>query len=118
VFVCLAAACTSTRTPESAGATTVAQRVNGVTAVDSKIKVKGPERSESDTIDDGALSMQVKSALAGDVRTKAFQIDVNTRNAVVSLAGFVNNAASRSAAGDIASGVHGVARVDNQIAVK
>ncbi len=99
-------------------ATAVARQVNGVTAVDNNLKMKGAERTVSDTIDDGALSIEVKAALAGDARTKTFQIDVNTRNAVVLLAGFVDNATARTAAGELASGVKGVARVDNQIAIK
>jgi osmotically-inducible protein OsmY len=103
---------------ESSRATDVARKVNGVTAVDNNLKMKGAERTVSDTVDDGSLSVQVKGALAADERTKAYQIDVNTRNAVVLLAGFVNNAAARTAAGEIATGVRGVAKVDNQIAVK
>ena len=103
---------------ESSQASSLARRVSGVTAVDNNLKLKGAERSPTDVIDDGALSTQVKAALAGDERTKAYQIEVNTRNAVVLLAGFVNNAASRGAAGEIARDIKGVTRVDNQIAVK
>jgi hyperosmotically inducible protein len=101
-----------------AQAVKVTRRVSGVTAVDNNLKLKGPERTAGETIDDATLTTQVKSGLVADERTKAHQINVETRDSVVLLAGFVNNAASRTAAGEIARAVDGVTRVDNQIAVK
>lgn len=103
---------------EAARAAAVARKVNGVVAVDNNLKLKGESRDVGDTIDDGALTTQVKAALAGDPRTKAHQVEINTRNGVVQLAGFVDNAAARTVAGELAGAVKGVSRVDNQIAVK
>jgi hyperosmotically inducible periplasmic protein len=100
-------------------AVAIAKQVNGVVAVDNNLKLKGAATvSTGEQIDDGMLTARIKTALAEDERTKAAQINVETRNAVVLLAGFVNNAAARTAAGELARGVAGVARVDNQIAVK
>jgi len=60
----------------------------------------------------------VKSALASDTRTNAFRINVEIRDSVVLLAGFVNSSEGRTAAGDVARAVKGVSRVDNQLAIK
>jgi hyperosmotically inducible protein len=99
-------------------AISVARKVGGVTTVDNNLKLKGAERTAGEVVDDAALTAKVKSALAADERTNAHQINVETRDAVVLLAGFVNNAASRAAANDVAMSIGGVSRVDNQLAVK
>ncbi len=100
-------------------AVAIAKQVNGVVAVDNNLKLKGAATvSTGEQVDDGMLTARIKTALAEDERTKASQINVETRNAVVLLAGFVNNTAARAAAGELARGVAGVTRVDNQIAVK
>jgi hyperosmotically inducible protein len=97
----------------------LARRVNGVVAVDNNLKLKQEgERTAGESIDDSTLTMNVKSALASDSRTNAFRINVETRDSVVLLAGFVNSATARSAAGEVARGINGVAQVDNQLAVK
>jgi hyperosmotically inducible protein len=103
---------------ESTEAARVARSVNGVVGVDNNLKLKGPGRTAGDVVDDGAISAAIKAALASDERTKAHQIDINTRSGVVLLAGFVDTAAARSAAFDITTGVKGVVKVDNQIVVK
>jgi hyperosmotically inducible periplasmic protein len=103
---------------EATQAAAVAQKINGVVGVDNNLKVKGESRDIGDVIDDGVITTQVKAALAGDPRTKAYQIEVNTRNGVVQLAGFVDDATARPVATDLTQAVKGVSRVDNQIAVK
>ena len=60
----------------------------------------------------------MKAALIGDPRTKASQIDVETREGVVQLAGFVNNSEAKSTAEELARAVSSVKSVDNQIDVK
>ncbi len=97
----------------------IAKGVSGVAAVDNNLKLKGAGTvTAGEQVDDAALTAKVKAALAEDERTRATQINVETRDAVVLLAGFVNNATARTAASELARGVSGVARVDNQIAVK
>lgn len=97
----------------------LARRVSGVVAVENNLKLK-PEgdRTGGEYVDDTTLSVKVKSALASDDRTNAFRINVETRDSVVLLAGFVNSATAQTAATEIARSVNGVVRVDNQIAVK
>lgn len=100
-------------------AVAIARKVEGVVAVDNNLKLKeATALTAGEKVDDVGLTAKVKSALAEDARTKAHQINVETRDAVVLLAGFVDDAAARGAAGEVARGVGGVARVDNQIAVK
>ena len=97
----------------------LARAVNGVVAVDNNLKLKqAGERTDGEVVDDATLTASVKSALASDTRTNALRINVETRDSVVLLAGFVNTADGRTAAGEVARGVTGVTRVDNQLAVK
>lgn len=74
-------------------------------------------RTAGETIDDGALTARVKTALIGDERTKARQIDVETYRGEVQLNGFVDSAAAKTAAASIARGVAGVSTVTNNLQV-
>jgi hyperosmotically inducible protein len=99
-------------------AVALARKVNGVTTVDNNLMLRGEKRTTGETTDDAAITSKVKSALVGDERTKAHEINVETNHSVVLLAGFVANNSSRSAAGDLARAITGVKKVDNQIAIK
>ena len=102
-----------------AQAATLARRVDGVVGVDNNLKLKqAGDRTAGEALDDSTLTANVKSALASDARTNAFRINVETRDSVVLLAGFVNTAEGRTAAGEVARGIRGVTRVDNQLAIK
>lgn len=74
-------------------------------------------RSAGETIDDGVLTTRVKTALIGDARTKARQIDVETYRGEVQLNGFVDTAAAKAAATSVARSVRGVASVKNNLQV-
>jgi len=99
-------------------ATEVARTTKGVTAVRNNLTVKTTERSGEAVVDDGAITTKVKSALAGDPRTKAHQINVETREGAVQLSGFVDTSEAKSTAADIARAVDNVKSVDNEIDVK
>lgn len=99
-------------------AVALARKVNGVTAVDNNLALQGANRTAGEATDDATLTGKVKSALIGDERTKAHQINVETQHGVVLLAGFVSTDASRLAAGELARAVVGVKSVNNQIAIK
>ncbi len=75
------------------------------------------QRTAGETIDDGALTARVKTALIGDERTKARQIDVETFRGEVQLNGFVDSAAAKTAAASVARSVSGVATVTNNLQV-
>ena len=104
--------------PERKQAVVVARGVKGVIAVDNNLEIKGAKRTAGVTVDDATLTGKVKAALAKDDRTKAHQINVESRNGIVQLAGFVSTKAEVLSANDVARSVAGVASVDNQIAVK
>src|SRR6187551_2323739 len=99
-------------------ATEVARKQKGVTAVRNNLTVKTTERSGDQVVDDSEITAKVKSALAGDPRTKAHQINIETRNGVVQLSGFVDNSEAKSTAEELARSVDHVKSVDNEIDVK
>jgi len=69
-------------------------------------------------LDDTVLTTKVKSALLGEPGLKSFQISVKTYQDQVQLSGFVDSTEARQLAGRVASGVHGVANVRNDLIVK
>jgi hyperosmotically inducible protein len=100
-------------------ATEVARQTKGVTAVRNNLTVRtdgGP--SVSERVDDAAITANVKTALAGDPRTKAHQINVETREGAVQLSGFVDDSEAKSTAEELARAVDDVKSVDNELDVK
>jgi hyperosmotically inducible protein len=108
---------------EKTQATEAAKGVNGVKEVHNDLKVQGQgtqvaDRSAGAVVDDAALTAKVKSALIADESTKGTQINVETRDGVVQLAGFVNTDAERDHATQVARGVSGVKDVRNDLEIK
>jgi len=99
-------------------ATEVAKNTRGVMSVHNNLTVRNDPRTGSEFVDDGVITMKVKAALAGDPRTKAHQVNVETREGAVQLTGFVNNSEAKSTAGELARAVENVKSVDNEIDVK
>ena len=66
---------------------------------------------------DAGITTKVKSKLAADDTVKAYQIDVDTRDKVVTLSGNVDNPAAKDQAVAIARGTEGVADVVDNITV-
>ncbi len=102
---------------EGTQAAKLARDVGGVVAVDNNLKVRA-EKTAGTVMDDTALMGKVKAALIGDSRTKSNEIELAINQGVVQMAGFVDNAATRTAALDIVRGVNGVVRIDNQMVIK
>ena len=76
--------------------------------------VQSPNRQVSDV----QITTQVKTKLASDVRASSLtNIDVNTTNGVVTLAGQVENAEVKHSAEAVAASVPGVVRVNNNLQV-
>ncbi len=70
-------------------------------------------------VDDAAIKTSVKAKLAADVKLSTLtNIEVNSTNGVVTLAGMVNTQEEKMMAGDVARGVDGVVRVNNELQVK
>ena len=101
-----------------ARASEVAKGTKGVTAVRNNLTVKTDPRSAGGTVDDSAITAKVKAALAGDSRTKAHQVNVETRDGAVQLSGFVDSSEAKSTAEELARAVDNVKSVDNELDVK
>ncbi len=70
-------------------------------------------------VDDSSIKAAVKAKLAADVRLSTLtNIEVNSTNGVVTLAGQVRDESDRIAAGEVARSVDGVVRVNNDLQVK
>lgn len=72
---------------------------------------------ESRTIDDAAITTEVKSKLATDGDTSALKISVETTDGIVNLSGTVPTDLEKTKAEKIARDVEGVANVVNKITV-
>ena len=99
-------------------ATEVARKTKGVTAVRNNLTVKTDSHAAADLYDDGAITNKIKAALAGDARTKAHQINVETREGAVQLSGFVDTSEAKATAEELARAVDNVKSVDNELDVK
>lgn len=66
---------------------------------------------------DAGITTAVKGKLAADTDVKAYQIDVDTSNKVVTLSGNVETATAKAKAVEIARGTDGVANVVDNIRV-
>ena len=78
----------------------------------------GKDDRSADTIArDGAITAAVKSRFIGDKYVDAFDINVDTREGVVTLNGEVTNTIAKDQAEKLARGVNGVRDVDNRIRV-
>lgn len=75
------------------------------------------ERSIGTMLDDSVISSTVKTKMISDEFVKATHVDVDVLNGVVFLIGVVESSSQRRMAADIARGVEGVRRVENQLLV-
>ena len=75
-------------------------------------------QSPNRQVSDAQITTQVKSKLASDVRASSLtNIDVNTTNGIVTLAGQVENAEVKRSAETVTASVPGVVRVNNNLQV-
>lgn len=99
-------------------ATRVARSVDGVKKVDNNLAIQSERRSAGEVIDDSVITAKVKADLIANTKVKAHEVNVETRDGVVQLSGFVDNAEAKLTAGSIARDVKGVKSVQNDIQVK
>jgi hyperosmotically inducible protein len=99
-------------------ATRVAKSVSGVKSVSNNLKVGPGERTAGETVDDGVITAKVKAALLSDPNVSGHDVNVETREGVVQLAGFVDSSSQKSKASEVTRRVAGVKQVDNQLEVK
>ena len=75
-------------------------------------------QSTGEFVDDAAITAKVKAELVRDETVKAMQVNVDTFKGIVQLSGFVDTAAQKTRAAEIARTVNGVTDVKNSIEVK
>ncbi len=79
---------------------------------------KETRRTTGQYLDDQTITARVKSALFADPNVSGFQVNVDTYQGVVSLSGFVDTAAQKAKAEDVARQVSGVRQVQNNLSVR
>jgi len=99
-------------------AVAAARDVEGVRKVTDNLQIRDADRSPGQAVDDALISTKVKTALIGDARTKAYQIEVETNSGIVELGGFVDSAEAKAAAAEVASNIEGVNSVRNRLQLR
>lgn len=74
-------------------------------------------RTAGQAIDDATITASVKTKLLADDRTKGFDVNVDTRNGIVTLTGGADTQAAKLAAGQLAGQAEGVVLVKNELIV-
>ena len=90
----------------------------GLIALQSGCAGSPTKESTGEFVDDSTITTKVKAAFVHDDTVKAFDVSVETFKGVVQLSGFVDTAAQKSRAGELAANVRGVRDVKNNITVK
>jgi osmotically-inducible protein OsmY len=103
---------------ERARAEEIARSVEGVAAVENNLRLQPHDRTVGEYVDDKALVVEVKAALAVDPVAHTLKIDVEVDHGVVSLGGHVDTEAEREAALNAAKKVAGVVAVINNLDVR
>lgn len=99
-------------------ATEVARSITGVKDVRNDLRVSEADQSVGRVIDDGVITTEVKAKLIADSRTDAYKINVDTKQGVVQLTGFVDSTDQKQAAGEVARTVNGVKEVRNDLEIR
>ena len=107
----LSAGCSDQNAPQ-----TVSQRVDR--PVDKMAATDVATVQAARSIDDGTITVKVKTAMLTDPALKAMQINVGTKDGVVTLAGAVDSQAIKDRATQVTESVSGVKSVDNNLRVK
>lgn len=88
-----------------------ASGIQGVTEVCNHLYVADARLMTETTVDDARLEGQVRSSLAQDQRTSAFDINVEVNQGVVLLSGFIDSEQEQEAALELTRNISGVNRV-------
>ena len=87
-------------------------------AIESSAAASQALTQVGEAVEDGVITAKVKAALLVDPDVKGLQVDVDTRDGVVTLKGSADKAASRDNAVRIARDTRGVKSVDSQLVVR
>jgi hyperosmotically inducible protein len=86
-------------------------------AATSGAETYATDGSSGNVVNDGWITTKVKAALVGNPTTKAYQINVTTKDGVVQLSGHVENDAAKTEAERVSRDIEGVRSVDNDLEV-
>lgn len=86
-------------------------------ALPSTATAREDGRTAGQAIDDAAITASIKAKLLADDRTKGFDVNVDTRNGVVTLRGGADSAEAKAAAGELAGQAEGVVLIKNELVV-
>jgi len=89
-----------------------------VAAMVSALGCASKPQSTSAYMGDSWVTTEVKAKILNEPSLKVLQINVETYKSVVQLSGFVDNAASRTKAVEIARSVQGVTSVKNDLQLR
>lgn len=90
----------------------------GVLALPTGCAGTATRQSTGEYVDDSAITAKVKTAFVRDEIVRAMQVDVTTYKGTVQLSGFVDTSEQKIRAAQLAAGIPGVVKVDNNIAIK
>lgn len=108
----LGAGCSDRKSPETVGQKMERTTDKIATATDNATA------KAAMAIDDSTITVKVKTAMLADPTLKALQINVDTKDGTVTLAGPVESQAQKDHATQVAQGVSGVNSVDNNLTIK
>jgi hyperosmotically inducible periplasmic protein len=94
----------------------LARETEGVRRVINDIKVG--ERDMGDRMSDTAITTKIKAKITGDPDLNPFNINVDTKDGVVTLRGTVKHADSKAEAEKLARDTEGVKSVENMLQVE
>ncbi|NBA96941.1 BON domain-containing protein [Pseudomonas sp. R5(2019)] len=102
----------------------IALQTRGIERVDNQLKVNAgladqppAPRKFAQQFDDATLTATIKSKLLWNTRTEAMDIQVHTRNGVVTLKGRAKSPEAKELAGNLARNTQGVYEVNNLISI-
>lgn len=75
-------------------------------------------RSTGQSVDDAAITAKVKAAFAKDPAVRAIDVKVDTFKGTVQLNGWVDSAADKTKAEEVAKTIPGVKAIDNKLSIK
>ena len=118
---------TTTETPSGTATTTTTYSTPSMPAVSASASAMASSAMSGasqalgnveNKLDNGALTAKVKTALLAAADVKAMQIDVDSKDGVVTLNGHQESVAAVDRAAAVARGTDGVKSVDNKLTVK
>jgi hyperosmotically inducible protein len=108
----------STATPPSTASTTTATDKMASAADRTGDKMASTAKNAGDKVDDAAITTKVKTALMAEPGLRSLEINVDTRDNVVTLNGTVDSQEKKQRAMQIAQGIDGVKSVADNLVVK